>query len=64
MPGADRASILHLKRINKKQAIRPLIKGRLVSLLFIPIFIYKRMKLKPYRKIDKDYLWSLMYRGF
>jgi GT2 family glycosyltransferase len=64
MPRADRASILHLKRIDKSKAIWPLIKGRLKSLLYIPIFIYKRMKLKPYRNVNKEYLWRLMYRGF
>jgi GT2 family glycosyltransferase len=61
---ADRAAIKHLKRTGKGQAIPAVIKGRLVSLLFIPIFMNKRRKLKPLRVIDQDYLWHLMRRGF
>ncbi|HUD10552.1 MAG TPA: glycosyltransferase family 2 protein [Candidatus Saccharimonadales bacterium] len=64
MPRADRASILHLKRIGKDKAVWPLIKGRLTSVLYVPIFIYKRMKLKSHRRVDKDYLWQLMHHGF
>jgi GT2 family glycosyltransferase len=64
VPRSDRASILHLKRIGKNQAIKPLLKGRAISLLYIPVFLYKRFKLSSYRNVDKDYLWHLMHRGF
>jgi GT2 family glycosyltransferase len=61
---ADRAAIKHLKRIGKSQAIPAVIKGRLVSILFIPIFLLKRRKLKPLRKVNDEYLWQLMRRGY
>lgn len=61
---ADIASIKHLRRIGKSKAVPAIIKGRLMSILFIPVFIIKRYKLKPYRMIDKDYLWRLMKHGY
>ena len=61
---ADRASIRHLRLTGRSKAIPAIIKGRLAGLLFIPIFIAKRNKLKPYRVINKDYLWRLMERGY
>jgi GT2 family glycosyltransferase len=61
---ADRASIRHLRLTGRSEAIPAIIKGRLAGLLFIPIFIIKRNKLKPYRVINKDYLWRLMERGY
>ncbi|HUD06358.1 MAG TPA: glycosyltransferase family 2 protein [Candidatus Saccharimonadales bacterium] len=64
LPKADRAAIKHLKRIGKPQAIPALIKGRVVSIGFIPIFLWKRHQLKNYRKVNKYYLWQLMRRGY
>jgi GT2 family glycosyltransferase len=61
---ADRAAINHLRRIGNEKAIPAIIKGRLKSLLYIPIFILKRRKLKSCRVVDEDYLWNLMRRGF
>lgn len=61
---ADRASIRHLKRIGKPEAAKYIIKGRLVGLLYVPIFMYKRLKLRRYRTIDSQYLWQLMKRGY
>jgi len=61
---ADIASIKHLQRTGKSKAIPAIIKGRLMGILFIPVFIVKRYKLKPYRKINKDYLWRLMKHGY
>jgi len=60
---ADIASIKHLKRTGREKAVPSIIKGRLVSLLFIPIFIIKRRKLKPQRVVDENYLWRLMDHG-
>jgi len=57
-------SIRHLKRIGKKEDAKYIIKGRLASLKYLPIFMIKRRKLKKYRTIDTDYLWCLMRRGF
>lgn len=64
LPRSDRAARKHLKRIGKGKSSPAIIKGRLTSILFIPIFIKKRHKLKKYRVIDEDYLWHLMRRGF
>ncbi len=64
MPKADRASIKHLQRIGKGKAVPAVIKGRLISFLFIPVFVAKRYKLRPLRSVDKNYLWHLMRRGF
>lgn len=61
---ADRASIKHLQRVGKGKAVPAVIKGRLMSLLFVPIFLAKRYKLKRFRAINEDYLWHLMRRGF
>lgn len=61
---SDIASIRHLRRTGKGRAVPAVIKGRLVSILFIPIFIAKRQKLKKYRTVNVDYLWRLMGRGF
>lgn len=64
IPRSDRASIKHLKRIGKSDAVPAVIKGRLVSLWYIPGFWFKRMKLRSKRNVDNDFLWKLMRRGF
>jgi GT2 family glycosyltransferase len=64
IPKSDRASIRHLKRLGKQDAVPYVIKGRLASLKYVPIFIFKRRKLKKYHDIDSTYLWQLMRRGF
>jgi len=61
---ADRALIRHLKSTGRSKAVPAVIKGRIASIIFIPIFIYKRSKLKPFRVMDKDYLWRLMRYGY
>ncbi len=61
---ADRAAIKHLKRTNRSQAIPAVIKGRIASIWYVPIFLWKRHKLSKYRTIDPDYLWHLMHRGY
>ncbi|MGH7195576.1 MAG: glycosyltransferase family 2 protein [Candidatus Saccharimonadales bacterium] len=63
-PKADRAAIKHLKRVGKVAAVPAVIKGRLASLKYVPIFLWKRHQLKRYRVIDEDYLWQLMRRGY
>ena len=64
MVKADTASIRHLRRTGKSKGVAALIKGRLMGIVFIPHFLIKRYKLKPYRKIDIDYLWRLMKHGY
>jgi len=63
IPKSDIASIRHLRRIGKGKAIPAVIKGRLASIVYIPIFIRKRLKLNKVRNIDDDYLWQLMKKG-
>jgi GT2 family glycosyltransferase len=64
IPRSDRASINHLRRTGKPEGIKALIKGRITSLRYIPVFLIKRRKLRGKRNIDNDYLWQLMRRGF
>jgi hypothetical protein len=64
IPKSDRASILHLRRIGRPEGVPAVIKGRLISLKYLPIFLLKRRKLKPLRTIDEGYLWHLMRRGY
>jgi GT2 family glycosyltransferase len=61
---ADRASIRHLKLIGKPEGVKAIIKGRIIGMFFIPIFIYKRLRLRKYREIDREYLWQLMKKGY
>lgn len=64
LPKADWASIRHLKRLGVHGGVPAVIKGRIASLSYIPIFLLKRRKLKKYRVVDNDYLWRLMKRGY
>ena len=64
IPKSDIASMRHLKRIGKSYAIPAVIQGRLHSIVFIPIFIYKRIQLSKHKNIDKDFLWKLMRFGY
>lgn len=64
MPGADRAAIRHLKRTGRGKAVPAIIRGRLCSLLYLPIFIGKRRQLRRLRSIDAHTLWYLMDKGF
>jgi GT2 family glycosyltransferase len=61
---SDRASRAHLKRTGNPEGAKAIIRGRLASLQFIPIFVLKRRKLKKVVTVDNDYLWSLMRKGF
>jgi len=61
---ADRAAIKHLKRTGRSQAVPAVIKGRIASIWYVPIFLWKRHKLSKYRTIDPDYLWHLMHHGY
>jgi GT2 family glycosyltransferase len=51
--------LLHLKQ---KKGVYNLLKGRFVSLFFLPIYIGKRVKVK--KNIDNKYLYQLMNRGY
>lgn len=61
----DMDTLRTLWKRNQKKAMRKVIWGRLVGIFRSPLYIYKRLKLNPYRKkLDKDYLWILMRRGY
>lgn len=64
IPKSDMASIKHLRRIGKPEGITAIIKGRMMSLFYVPIFLVKRQKLKRSKAVDADYLWLLMRRGY
>lgn len=63
-PKTDYSYMKHLWRMGRHKSVWALTKGRLVSLLFIPIFIRKRMILNKHINIENEYLWRLMERGY
>jgi GT2 family glycosyltransferase len=64
IPKADWNTRKHLKKLGHHTAARKVLKGRLVSLVRVPIYIGLRFKLTRHRQIDKTYLWQLMRKGF
>lgn len=60
----DYETIKHLIKQKKYHAVTKVIKGRLAGVIYVPIFILKRRKLKAYRIIDTKILWLMMARGF
>ncbi len=64
MPASDRATIRHLARHNHNQAVWKVLAGRLVGLARSPIYIFKRWRMLGKRKIDANYLWALMRKGY
>jgi GT2 family glycosyltransferase len=60
----DIDTLKELRRIGKKKASHKMLKGRLVGILRIPLFLSKRFKLLSGRQVDKNYLWKLMNRGY
>ena len=60
----DIDTIIHLRRTGRSAAIKKVLKGRLVALLYLPIFLRKRSQLSHLRNVDNGYLWQLMCRGF
>lgn len=53
-----------LKRKGKISEVKAVRKGRWISLLYIPGYIIKRTKMIGKRKVQSDYLWSLMNKGY
>jgi GT2 family glycosyltransferase len=60
----DLDTILTLHRRKQNKAIWSVIKGRCTGLLRLPLYIWKRHQVFRKRKIDADYLWLLMRRGY
>jgi GT2 family glycosyltransferase len=53
-----------LRRMGKKDAARKVLKGRMVGILRIPLFIPRRWQVQRHRRIPKGYLWNLMRSGY
>ena len=60
----DLDTIIELRRRGQSQSIWPVIKGRVLGILRLPLFVGKRLKMRHYRRIDSDYLWRLMDEGY
>jgi GT2 family glycosyltransferase len=60
----DLDTVRVLRRMGKKQAAGKVIKGRLLGLLRVPLYIVKRRKVSKQTNIPKAYLWRLMRGGY
>lgn len=60
----DIETIKTLYRTNRKRAIPKVIKGRIIGMLRMPLFIRKRRALLRKRRANIDYIWSLMNKGY
>lgn len=61
---ADYRTIKHLRRISQGKNIKMVIKGRLIGVIRLPLFMPSIVKMHPYRKtISKEYIWQLMNQG-
>ena len=49
---------------DKKPGSMKIIKGRLVGFFRLPIYFRSALIIKRHKKIDNDYLWQMMTRGF
>lgn len=62
---ADRHTIKHLKRTGQGKVVGKLIKGRLVGILRLPLYLPGILKMHRYRKsVSKEYLRQLMEKGY
>jgi len=61
---ADISTVRHLLREGKRAAAGKVIKGRAAGLIYLPKFLQKHGYLKRHIKVDQDYLWQLLRRGF
>lgn len=64
LPLTDYRTARHLNKLGYKSAARKVIAGRIVGIGRSPIYLIKRLRMRGKRKIDKDYLWQLMDRGY
>ncbi len=64
IPSSDIDTFKHLRSLGKKSASWSIVKGRIVGVFYLPIYMLKRHKMNKYRKVDNKYLWSLMDKGF
>jgi GT2 family glycosyltransferase len=60
----DIDTVRTLRRLGKKEAVRKVIRGRIVGILRLPLFIRKRRIMLRKSTITRAYLWQLMRRGY
>lgn len=60
----DIDTIKTLYNTNRKPAIKKVVKGRLIGILRLPLFVRKRFIMQKRRKIIGSDLWELMRRGY
>lgn len=53
-----------LRRMGKKDAAYKVIKGRVIGLIRLPLFIIRRWKVRHAAVIPKGYMWNLMRKGY
>ena len=63
IPRADFEAVRHLIRLGEKNAAKKAVKGRAISILRAPLYIFLRYRLARFRKLDTNYLWWLMNKG-
>jgi len=61
---SDIDTIRHLRALGKPEAARKVIKGRLIGLLRVPLFIGKRRVMNRNRRVSASYIWHLMRQGY
>lgn len=61
---SDLDTIRHLRALGKPEAARKVLKGRLIGLLRVPLFIRKRRIIARNRRVSSTYLWHLMRQGY
>lgn len=60
----DIETIKTLYRTNRKYAISRVIKGRIIGILRLPLFIHKRKVLRHHKNVNIEFVWDLMIRGY
>lgn len=60
----DIDTLRELRRTNRQAAAKKVLKGRIVGLFRLPLFILKRRKMSRARTIPSQYLWNLMKKGY
>jgi GT2 family glycosyltransferase len=63
LPRADYRTIRRLLQTGERGAAGELVRGRLVSVVRLPVYLRKRARLRAVRTVEPDYLWSLMRTG-
>ncbi|MEI9913717.1 MAG: glycosyltransferase family 2 protein [Candidatus Saccharibacteria bacterium] len=61
---SDYQTFQHLRKQGKSKAARSIVKARFAATLYVPIFLFKRLKLSRHKNIDTDYLWTIMKKGY